>query len=106
MARDSAAPAIPSENPHKEDWYRSLCDNPAEYDKVVDWIEKNNPASHNNHLGMSAPEFAAHVVHACIRSVLFGDAGMWSTTGMCIAVRMSKNPESDLYKKVTLAVKP
>lgn len=86
----------------RDDHYRKLCDNPMDYDQVVDWIKQNNPYAPKAPEG--AEEFATTVVHDCIRTVVFGDE-MWSSTGMCIAVRMSSNPERPNFKKVLLAIK-
>ena len=52
----------------------------------------------------SAEEFAASCVHSCIRAVVFGDAGSFCATGMCLAVRAASNPEWASYKKVRLAI--
>lgn len=94
----------------RDEHYRSLCDYPPEYDSVIDWIAKNNPAAREPcqaPLYAKTPEeFAVNVVHACIRSVIFGDSGGFCATGMCIAVRVSSNPALSGYKKVILAVRP
>jgi hypothetical protein len=88
----------------RDDYYRSLCDYAPEYDKVIDWIAENNPAAKRSPMYGSAEEFAASCVHSCIRSVVFGDAGAFSATGMCLAVRASSRPEWPSYKKVRLAI--
>jgi len=95
----------------KDDYYRSLCDNPTEYDKVVDWITANNPASKNNSFGEEPEEFACNAVHVCIRSVLYGSVrdterdNMWCSTGMCMAVRATWDKDRPVYNKVCLAIK-
>ena len=92
-------------NTFKDDYYRGLCDNPATYDKVVDWIRDNNPSSKSNSWNYTPEEFAAVCVHSCIRSVIYGASNpMYSATGMCIAVRASSNTSLDSYNKVVLAI--
>ena len=91
----------------RDDYYRSMCDNPAEYDRIIDWIAKNNPAASRDNLygdGSNPEVFAAEVVHSCIRAVVYGDAGMWSCTGMCMAIRY-ENPSRPDDKKVILAIR-
>lgn len=88
----------------RDQFFRDLCASSTEYDKVVNWIRDNNkegPACQ----GVEPEEFAVRVVHDCINAVLFDDAGNYSTTGMCIAVRASSDPKSESYKKVVLAIK-
>jgi hypothetical protein len=102
-----------STNEYKDDYYRSLCDSSTEYDTVVDWIVQNNPSAHNNSFGYTPEEFACSAVHSCIRSVVYGSSGdgsgrdnMWSSTGMCIAVRATWDKNRPAYNKVVLAIKP
>lgn len=85
------------------DWfYKSKCVSGSEYDKVIDFIIKNNVAGPKA-WGESPEEFAKKAVHDCIRTVVFGES-MYASTGMCLAVRASSNVESPDYKRVILAV--
>lgn len=88
----------------RDHYYRSLVDNPTQYDKVIDWIRDNNPAAQRRDDIGTPEQFACHVVHSCIRSVLFGDSGNFCSTGMCIAVRLASDPTSSNYRKVVLAI--
>ena len=89
----------------KDTYYRSLCDNPTAYDKVVDWIVANNPAAKSFSFGYTPEEFACFCVHYCIRAVVFGEGKpMYAATGMCLAVRASSNPEWLGYNKVILTI--
>lgn len=89
----------------RDNYYRSLCDNPTQYDKVVDWIIANNPAAKNNSFNQTPEEFACFAVHYCIRTVVFGSIRpSYVGTGMCLAVRASSNPDSLNYEKVVLAI--
>lgn len=88
----------------KDEYYRSLCLFKANYDKVFDWIVVNNPSG-AEWWRISREEFAAKVIHNCIRAVLFGEEKpMFVYTGMCIAVRANSNPNSPNYQKVILAI--
>lgn len=92
-------------NPYKDDYYRSLCVSPTEYDKVIDWIAVNNPyADHKNAHNMGAEEFAAHVVHSCIRAVCFGDGGTYAETGMAIAIKSPTATRISGCPKVKLTI--
>lgn len=87
----------------RDQFYRNLCMFPTEYDKVINWIRDNNSKAAALH-GETPEDFAVRVVHSNINTVLFGQGGVWSTTGMCLAVRASTNPESESYMKVILAI--
>lgn len=90
---------------YKDAYYRSLCDNPTSYDKVVDWIVANNPAAKRNSFNQTPEEFACSAVHYCIRAVVYGSSRpMYAATGMAFAVRASSNPEWASYHKVVLTV--
>ncbi len=85
----------------RDEHYRSLCDSPASYDAVIDWIMMHNPAAARSG---DVEEFACHAVNSCIRQVVFGDGGSFCSTGMAIAVRVSSREDSPSYKKVVLGV--
>ena len=89
----------------RDEYYRSLCASHGEYDRVINWIMKNNPYA------QGSESFACNVVHACINSVLFGKHGNYCSTGMCIAIRNSSDPThigekfGNAYNSVTLAIR-
>ena len=89
----------------RDNHYRSFCDYTPEYDAIIDLIKTQNPYASKAPEG--AESFACNAVHDCIRTVIFADyKPMWSSTGGCIAIRMSRDPASDGYRKVTLGFRP
>lgn len=93
----------------QDDHYRKMVDYQPEYDKVVTWIAQNNPAAKTSNMyGQvgNAEAFACGVVHSCLRAVMYGDAGQYSSTGMCIAIRAPgwKDADSRTHKTI-LAIK-
>lgn len=97
-----------SRESRRDDFYRSRVDNPAQYDRVIDLIKAINPYASAN--GRDAEDFAVNAVHSCISHVLFGDrhddVGTYFSTGMCLAVRATVNPQRPNYNKVILALIP
>jgi hypothetical protein len=95
-------------NKMRDDHYRQFCFTNQSYDAVIDWIKENNPAASRelgNGIYSDAEDFASNVVNDCIRTLIFGkDTGSFCSTGMCIAVRVSNNPELPGYKQVILAI--
>jgi len=88
----------------RDQHYRDMCDNPAQYDKVIDWIAANNKSGAET-WNETGEEFACRVVHSCISAVIFGETRpMYRSTGMCIAIRSSNNPGCLGYGKVRLAI--
>lgn len=87
----------------RDDHYKNMCEHPSEYDATINWIKNHNPYA------AKAPEgpedFAVKSVHDCIRAVLYGDAGAFCSTGMCLAVRVSSRPDLPGYKKVVLGIR-
>lgn len=96
-------------NTYKDDYYRSLCEFPTQYDKVIDWIVANNPHAAACTEGKdsrykSAEEFACEVVHSCIRQQCFGDTGAFASTGMALAVKSPTATRISGCPKVVLAI--
>lgn len=86
----------------RDDHYRKCCDYTDSYDKVIDLIKRENKYC-NEMAEEQREEFASEVVNDCIRSVVFGNAPMWASTGGAIAIRVHTNPDMNDYKKVVLA---
>ena len=90
----------------RDEHYRRLCDSVLEYDRIIDWIKENNPFI-KDRTAKEKEQFASNVVNSCIRAVVFGDAGNFAATGMCIAVSMGPHVKTEYgEQKVCLAVKP
>ena len=91
----------------RQDYYRSLCFHPREYDDVIDLIIDMNPyvqGQVESGRYSCAEEFACNAVHSCINSVLWGESEPHhSSTGGAIAVRVSTKPSMPGYKQVFLA---
>lgn len=83
---------------------KSLCFFPSDYDKVYNFLVEHNKEGARVHQ-MTPESFAEMTIHDCITSVLFGDAGRFCMTGMCLAVRYSSNPDEAGYRQVILAIK-
>jgi len=81
---------------------RSLCDDHTSYDRAIEWVRENNPYCKAKPSTSDREDFAVSVVHSCIRGLVYADSGMWYSTGMLIAVRVSSNPDLPGYKKVIL----
>lgn len=77
----------------RQEYYRGLCDNPSQYDKVINWIRDNNPSAKISPLAVGnspeekAEDFASNAVNMCIRGVVFGES-TFTSTGMCQATRV------------------
>lgn len=88
----------------RDQHYRDMCDNPAQYDKVIDWIAANNKSGAET-WKETGEEFACRVVHACISAVIFGERRPeYVSTGMCVAIRAASYLGSLRYSKVRLAI--
>lgn len=89
----------------RDTWYKSFVDSVTEYDLTIDWIKNNNPYI-KDRSEAEREEFACNVVHSCIRAVVFGDAGNFAATGMCMAVAAGPTrKDCDGRQKVVLAIK-
>ena len=88
----------------RDEYTRKLCAFPADYDNVIDLIMEKNKYANKLNI-KEREEFAINAVHSCVREVVFGSTNYCSTGG-CIAVRESNNPELVGYKKVLLGYRP
>jgi hypothetical protein len=86
----------------RDDYYRSLCANPGQYDKVIDLIVEKNPAAKSPRTGFpDAESFAVECVHTVIRGVVYGDKADYST-GMAFAMGVERSEG----RKARLAFEP
>lgn len=89
----------------RDDHYRDMCEFPGDYDNVIDAIKVLNHACRREDSAEQREEFAVNAVHDCIRTVMFGDCGTYCCTGGAMALRVSRDPKREGYKKVLLAVR-
>jgi hypothetical protein len=89
----------------RDNFYRNLCLNPSNYDRIIKLIKKENPFCLKL-APLERESFACKVVHDSINCVLFGSAGIFCATGGALAVRASTDTNSVNYKKVVLALEP
>jgi hypothetical protein len=85
----------------RDDLLRQKCNNPSHYDRLIEWIKKNNPAATKGGLYSGPEEFASEAVNSCIRGVLSGDTKSMAT-GMAVASRYSEGGPIYLYADVCL----
>lgn len=85
----------------RNDLLRQKCNDPRNYDRLIEWIKQYNSAATNSSLYRDSEEFATSVVNACIRGVLYGETKSMAT-GMAVACRYSDDGPIYLYADVCL----